>query len=267
MQRLFSTIICICFSAVLSAQFTIGLKAGYNSPTNIVGYANGLTDVVKFVNPGPFGFTSLVLNNNIAKGFNADVYLSEKINDNFSFVGSAGYLFTNNITSTSDLFGSKVTNTLKSKIAKFGIGFGIQKEVNNVAVYNNLLAVGAGVLINYITEQKNGGADFMRELEVKNGIPIGFENNLGVSYKWYKNFSVFAELHLQQMTYTPQNAKVKKQMTAGKDDLPNLTRNQKEMIFKKEPIGSFDVTQPQQLNLIEYPMNTIGANLGIKIAL
>ncbi len=106
----------------------------------------------------------------------------------------------------------------------------------------------------------------IRKTEITGGMPWGINLALGTNYPLCKNFSVFGELEMLQMNYTPETSEIKEYKDAkGNDVLSALTEKSKKTEFS-DSWSSTDISndQPNKAARINLPLSSFKINAGIR---
>jgi len=127
-----------------------------------------------------------------------------------------------------------------------------------------------GVVLGFspMMELKSENSDDLgaKKTEISGGMPWGFNAALGLNLPIKNHFSVFSELEMLQMIYTPETSEITEyKNAAGIDMLASLTEKSKKTQFT-DSWSSTDITndQPNKAAKISLPLSSFKINVGIR---
>ena len=206
--------------------------------------------------------------------------------------GAIGMNLTDNIGAEVDfgfLMGSKIEASQTSKVTIVGILVNSEERYTYQAnmlqlapmlVFNtdmdvaNLFmkfgpVINTGVLNGSYFSSINGQTT-EREVKFTGGLSVGMSSALGASLRIMDNISLFGELQVMTLAYSPSKAKVVKYEVNGNDNLANLNVEDKEYIFSRtyqEDVSTnHPDDQPTELLKIRFPVSNIGVHLGVQMS-
>ena len=107
------------------------------------------------------------------------------------------------------------------------------------------------------------------KFKMNGGIAFGCTSTLGMNYNIGKHISLFGEVNLISMSYSPKKGTIIEYTENGKNELNELTTSEKEVNFVEEFDYSSDDNEsdykPTTMLQYKFPFSSIGFNLGVKI--
>jgi hypothetical protein len=263
------------FSNTLFAQGVyVKINAGYGiNMSSSVG--QNYTNVTTSSSPYIYTSTMEVVNFSLGKGLN--------------FGGAFGYMFNKNIGAElgiSYLLGgtTKFTNessfgtshsiseqTLHSNMLRFipslviASGF---EGINPYAKFGLLLGTGSLFIDN---DQNEDGKIMIGKWKYNGGVALGLNSAIGAMFTINDNISIFSEIDMVNLSYSPTKGEMTEASLNGVDQLPTMTTSAKEKEFVDSYTYGSDIPMPdsepyKQLKF-KMPYGSVGINFGLKINL
>lgn len=242
---------------------------GYSAGTGSANFAAGFIFQIYNGNEisasdGTTGFAKL----NLGEGLNAGVAFGYNITKNIGFEIGANYLIGENSASafksyTGDYRNNEMSATmiqLKPSVV-FRAGF---DKINPYAKVGMLIGSGKIILD---TDYQQGANSAVSTFEFSEGLPIGFQGSLGTLYSINEKFTLFGELAINNLTYSPKKGKYTKFYANGENILPGMSVKSKEIIFVESyntSAGSSPDNEPDKQFLIPFSFSSIGVNVGLQ---
>ncbi len=206
--------------------------------------------------------------------------------------GAIGLNFTDNLGAEVDfgfLMGSKIEATQTSKVTIVGVLINSEEKYTYQAnmmqlapmlvlntdmdVLNLFMKFGpvinTGVLNGSYFSNLNGQTT-QRDVKFTGGFSVGMSSVLGASIQIMDNISLFGELQVMTLAYSPAKARVVKYEVNGNDNLANLKVEDKEYVFSRTYQEDMSTNhpddQPTELLKIHFPMSNIGIHLGVQMS-
>ncbi len=117
------------------------------------------------------------------------------------------------------------------------------------------------------SDYKESGDVFKTTFELDEGIPIGFQGSLGGLYKINDKISLFGEMDLISLSYSPEKGSYTKFEKNGVDVLSSMAVQSREVEF----VDSFSTSatppssnQPSKTPVVPFSFNSIGLNVGVQ---
>lgn len=247
-----------------------------------------------------------LIRTSFGKGFNFQAAIGKKLNENFSLELSASYLKSSPIKSTvtfnyiiadDDVFyyteiGKALCFTPKivfssktKKITPFNIK-GAPVFIK-VTPYLN-----AGIILAFIsfTSQfefegygnkvfslrKYTGGEKITKGSKKGILSTGFKASLGIATNLYKKLSIFTEVSLTSLTFSPTESEVIEYTINGQDSLSTLTESERKAVYLDEYtipmtfdsngniVEDVDESSPSKRSRFDVPFGSVGINIGLK---
>ncbi len=128
--------------------------------------------------------------------------------------------------------------------------------------------VGLGSIKYYYNENDDGDVTVQR-ITQNGGVALGLSSTAGVRYNINDMMSVFAELNMVNLSYSPTKGKITERTVNGVDMLPGMTTRDKETVYLKEitskstePIPD---SEPNKELKTKMPFSSFGINVGFRI--
>ena len=202
----------------------------------------------------------------------------------FNFEGAVGYMFNKNIgaeLSGSYLLGSKTktkqilnggvrNNSLSANMIRINpslvIAGGFEK-INPYAKFG--LIIGFGKIMYEDDYTSVGGNVVTEKMDLNGGVAFGLNAGVGVIFKLSKMMSLFGEINMVNLSYSPTKGELTESILDGKDRLPDMTTAEKEVDF----VDSYNIntntpymhTEPRQELMEKFPFGSVGLNIGLRI--
>jgi hypothetical protein len=207
------------------------------------------------------------------KGINLGGAVGFMFNKNMGAELGLSYLIGGKSKSTGTYLDRTEESTYSGKMFKINPSFIFTSGAGKFNPYAKMgLVVGFGFFnheysVNYTT----GDVD-LTNYKYNGGIALGFSSALGATYKLNNNLSLFGELSLISLSYSPEKMTVTKATNNGIDVLPGITTYDKETDFVDSYTVSrtpapIDDTKPRQTLKVPFPFGSFGFNVGIRIGL
>ncbi|MHC1738023.1 MAG: outer membrane beta-barrel protein [Ignavibacteriaceae bacterium] len=227
-----------------------------------------------------FNFTNLTVDNVSATYEQVDASLGKGL----TFEGAVGYMFNKNIgaelgvsyllgtkTKTEQLlYGSKRNNSLSANMLRINPSVVFAVNFDEFDTYAKLgLIIGFGKIMyedNYIS---SAGIVLNEKMELNGGIAWGLNAGVGTIYSISKMLSLFCEVNMFNLSYSPTTGKLTESNLNGTDRLPNMTTREKEIDF----VDSYSTntatptphSEPRKELKESFPFGSVGINAGIQI--
>lgn len=218
----------------------------------------------------------------------------EKVNLSFgkgiNIVGAAGYMFNKNIgaelginyliggtsetSSKSSNFNSSSNNiyyyssTLLNFIPSIIISPGFEK-INPYAKIGLSLGIATMTIKNESSSTTGNSTNSTYETALLNGgIAIGLVSALGTTYELNKNISLFGEINISTLSYSPTKGETTEYKENGVDRLFTLKTVDKVTeytdSYSTDSSLQTDVNNPRKSTPISIPFSSLGINIGVK---
>lgn len=100
------------------------------------------------------------------------------------------------------------------------------------------------------------------------GLAIGLVSALGATYEINKNISVFGELNISTLSYSPTKSEITEYKQNGVDNLSTLKTRDKVTeysdSYSTDSSSPTDVNNPRKSMSINIPFSSLGVNIGVK---
>lgn len=240
------------------------------------------------------------------KGFNFQAAIGKKLNENFSLELSASYLKSSPIKSTvtfnyiiadDDVF----YYTEKGKALSFTPTIVFSTKTKKITPFNIKGApvfikvtpyLNAGIILAFIsfTSQyefegygdkvfslrKYTGGEKITKGSNKGILSTGFKVSLGIATNLSKKLSIFTEVSLTSLTFSPTESEIIEYTINGQDILLTLTESERKAVYLDEYtipvtfdsngniVEDVDESSPSKRSRFDVPFGSIGINIGLK---
>lgn len=202
------------------------------------------------------------------------------------FEGAVGYLFNKNIgveldvsyllgtkTQTNQtLYGSRRNNSLSANMLRINPSFVVSCGFEKINPYAKLgLIIGFGKIFYEDDYTSASGSVVSEIMELSGGIALGLNAGAGIMYHLNEKLSLFGEINMVNLSYSPSRGELTKSTINGTDRLPDLTIAEKEVDFvdsyTTDTNTPYTHTEPREELKESFPFGSAGLNVGIKINL
>jgi hypothetical protein len=240
--------------------------------------------------------TQTLLYDSKSNNFNGSSTTTNKVKDvsfgkGFNFGAAFGYMFTKNVGAelgVSYLLGGKTKSTsdvtdveglltshrtgdmaLSAKMFRIIPSVVIDAGLEKIDPYAKFgLVIGLGSIKIESNNNDNGDVT-VKKTKVNGGVALSLSSAVGVKYNINDMMSVFGELNMMTLSYSPSKGKITEYTENGVDQLPLMTTNEKEYKFVKEnTYESSNPTpdsEPNKEMHQKFPFGNFGINLGFRI--
>ena len=260
------------FTAVMAqgAYFTLG--AGYNLPTS-----TQTLDALSFSDEIMTENTTTYKQNyvSLGKGLSVGGAFGYKFNENIGAELGISYLMGSTWESKmaySDFATSMTrTNEISSKMTRINPQFVISMEANKLTPYAKVgLLLGMGSMsLNSKVEYLDGVVE--QTTIFNGGVATGFTTTIGASYAINDKISLFGDLNMVNMSYSPTKGIMTKYAENGVDLLSLMDPIDKEIQFVDTYVEDDNIqpsiTEPSKALKIKFPFSSVGVHIGVKYTL
>lgn len=261
------------FSNTLFAQGAyVKINAGYGINMSS-GAAQSYSHTITSSPPYTYSYSSEIVNYSFGKGLN--------------FGGAFGYMFNKNIGAElgiSYLLGGTTTIDNESD-------YGLSNNKSELAMHSNMLRLIPSVVIAsgfdginpyakfglligtgsiFIENDENDDGDIIAEYwKYNGGFALGLNSALGAVYIINDNISIFGEIDMVNLSYSPTKGELTEASLNGVDQLPSMTTSEKEIEFVDSytynPADPMIETEPSKEIKYKMPYGSVGLSVGLKI--
>ena len=205
----------------------------------------------------------------LGKGFSAGLNYGYMFTDNIGVDLGVSFLLSDKAKAkdiypvgTTDYFlSSKMGHIVPSAV--FATSF---QKVNPYAKIGPIIGYG------FVEYEKNiNDSAYMSKtiMKLNGGISLGLSSELGVKYKISEQISIFGQMSVNALTYSPNKGEVTKATYNEADILPDMQRYEREIEYVNSysfnENAAIDYTQPRKVLKQHLPFGSIGVNAGIII--
>jgi hypothetical protein len=147
----------------------------------------------------------------------------------------------------------------------------LSMEANKITPYAKVgLLLGMGSM-SYTSKYDYVDGVLEQTLLLNGGIAKGFTTTIGASYALNDKISLFGDLNLVNMSYSPTKGTITKYTEDGVDLLPSFDPIDKEIQFVDSYVEDDNIqpsiTEPAKALKIKFPFSSAGIHIGIKYTL
>jgi outer membrane protein W len=247
----------------------VSVNTGYNMGTGNISYYQAM--LLRMVNSTETSATTTqtdFIKVNLGKGLNFGANFGYMFNKNIGLELGANYLIGGKIKAKqTELSGDYVNSEVSAKMLQIKPTIVFRGGYDKINPYAKVgLVIGSGKITN--TQNEKAGIDnYNRTIEFNGGTPIGFHASLGTLYKLNEKLSLFGELNLVSLEYAPKKGVYTEYKKNGIDQLPTMTRAEKEVEF----VDSYTDTglpsnpnEPGKQIKLPFSFSSIGLNVGVQ---
>jgi len=199
-------------------------------------------------------------------GFNINKYFSTELNISYFKGGSAEVKNSDVSSSSSSNYSSNFSATMIRFIPSIVFTPGLEK-------INPYVRIGVIAGVSTLTIKQESSTTFMGSSDktiqtrvMDGGMALGLQSAIGIDYKINDQFSVFGELNIINLSYTPKKSEVTESTLNGKDNLASLTTRQKKTEFVDSYIEDSANSDPNTADkelAPNLPFSSVGLNIGV----
>ena len=247
-------------------SFNTGYNIGTGQPNTAAAYTMQFVDATE---PNSSTSTQEIPKINLGEGFNVGLNGGYLFNKNIGVELGLNYLISDKInTSRTSYTGDYRNNEISAKMLQIKPAIVFRGGYDKINPYAKLgMVIGSGKMITE-SEYKESGNVAKTTFELDEGLPIGFQGSLGALYKINDTFSLFGELDLISLTYSPKKGTYTKYDVNGADILSSMSVQSKEFefvdSFTTDTTSPPDSTQPGKSPAVPFSFNSIGLNVGVQ---
>jgi opacity protein-like surface antigen len=205
----------------------------------------------------------------LGKGFVCEGAVGYMFNKNIGAEISVSYLLGAKTKTKQTLYGTIRNNSLAANMLSINPSILIACGFEKINPYAKLgLIVGYGKIIYEDDYTSAGGSLVSEKMELSGGIALGLKAGAGVTYNLSEKLSLFGEINMVNLSYSPTKGKLKKSSIDGTDRLPDMKTSEKEVDFVESYTSDTNTPYTNDVprkELIEtYPFGSAGINVGIQ---
>ncbi len=204
----------------------------------------------------------------LGKGFNAGLSCGYNFNNNVALNLGVSYLIGSK-TEAHQTFSSSIYDySMSAKMLRLIPSISISTDFERLDVYARV-----GVIIGFgnvkFDSKQFSGQNIEESTLILNGGPaFGINSGIGTLFSISDKLSLFGEIDMMNMAYSPNKGIMTNSTYNGIDQLPTLTTNEKELEFLDsytETDNSDQDAIPQKFPKCKLPFGSIGLNIGLRI--
>ena len=208
----------------------------------------------------------------LGKGFVVEGAVGYMFNKNIGTELGVSYLLGAKTQTIQTLYGSRRNNSLSANMLRINPSFVVSCGFEKINPYAKLgLIIGFGKIIYEDDYISAGGGVVSEIMELSGGIALGLNAGAGVIYNLNEKLSLFGEINMVNLSYSPTQGRLTKSTIDGTDRLPDLTTSEKEVDFVEsyttDTNTPYTPTEPRKELKESFPFGSAGLNVGIKITL
>jgi hypothetical protein len=209
--------------------------------------------------------TNEQINVSFGKGFNVGGTIGYMLSKNIGGELGVSYLV-GGVFKAKDISSNHVTDySLTSNMFRINpsiILAGGYNLINPYAKFGMIIGLGS---VKYEYTDNNDGDIKVRNNKLSGGAAVGLTSAIGLMISMTEKFSIFGELNMVNLSYSPTKGELTVATHNGIDELPGMTTRQKETeyldkyTYSNPPLDS----QPRQELTEKLPFGSIGLSIGM----
>lgn len=252
---------------VYSQGFYIKLNAGYG-----LKFSSQNINYFNFTNYSIDTSTSNKeqVSTSLGKGFNFDAAVGYMFNKNIGIELSGSFLLGSKTKTKQVLYGAVRNNSLSANMVRINPSIVITGGFEKINPYAKFgLVIGFGRILYEDDYTSAGGNVVTEKMKLNGGVAIGLNAGVGVNFKLSKMISLFGEIDMVNLSYSPTKGALTESILDGKDRLPDMTTAEKEVEFVDsytiDANAPYSHTEPRQELKEKFPFGSVGINIGLNI--
>ncbi len=265
------TIMVLTASLLSGRTFSQGLYAkinagyGLNMSSQNVDYFHFINYTIDTVSS-----TQEQVKTSLGKGFVVEGAVGYMFNKNVGAEISCSYLLGAKTKTNQTLYGTVRNNSLSANMLRINPSLVIAGSFEKINPYAKLgLIIGFGKIIYEDDYTSAGGSVVSEIMELSGGIALGLNAGAGVSYNISDKLSLFGEVNMVNLSYSPTKGILTESIVDGTDRLPDMTTHEKEIDYvdnyTTETNAPPSDSEARKELKETYPFGSVGLNVGIKI--
>jgi hypothetical protein len=261
---------------LLFSIFTLKITAQNFYIQPHVGYATGAAkqsvSILEYYNQESAGTTvkrdQIYLS--LGKGINTGITFGYNFNSNVAVNMGISYFLGSKIEARQISFTGSSSLSISARMLRLNPSVSISTDFEKFDVYAKMgMIMGSGKITfnsDYVSLSPNLNQSSTTILN--GGLAFGISSGIGAIYSLSEKLSLFGELEMINMAYSPAKGEQTKSIFNGVDQLPTQTVNETEIEFfdnYTETDGSDLDAVPQKAPKFKLPLGSIGLNVGLRI--
>ena len=210
------------------------------------------------------------VNTSLGKGFTCEGAFGYMFNKNIGTELDISYLLGTKTKTKQVLYGSIRNNSLSANMLRINPSIVIAYGFEKINPYAKLgLIIGFGKIMYEDDYTSSGGSVLTEKMELNGGIALGLNAGVGVTYNISKRLSLFGEINMVNLSYSPTKGKLTESNLNGTDRLPNMTTSEKEVNFVNSYTTNVNTptshSEPRQELKESFPFGSVGAVIGLRV--
>lgn len=255
MKKLLLFVIATTIATSLSAQFYVGLNAGYG-----IGASQRVNGVETTSN------SDINIYGSYGEGLNMGLKLGYMFNENLGFELGSSYLMG---FAQTKIESDKISEEAKSSGLRLSPQFVMKLESGLYTRFGMIIPVLGTTVITKVDDHfQTGATSYAKKettVETKGSFSYGFIGAVGYAYSLSDNMDLFAEIEYIGLSIKSGTAELTQFDLDGIDQLDNLKTNQKEFEFVDEIKDTDNTNNDQATKELKQkaPFSSLGVNIGI----
>jgi len=256
----------------LNNVFAQGLYINFNSGYGFKAGAEYI-DYYNFQN-SVRGTTSITYEQvfvSLGQGVNFDGSLGFMLNKNIGMELGLSYLFGTKNKAKKEYNDGYTDYSLSSDMLRIIPSLVISSDANGLNPYAKLgLVVGKGSILYEYIDNDDGDITTLKQ-KLYGGTALGIKSAIGLSFSLQDNLSLFSEVQMINMSYSPLKGTIIEATENGQDQLPEMSVRDKEIVFLDTYTWNLlefpPDTQPREELKQRFPFGSVGLNFGLRLSL
>jgi hypothetical protein len=211
------------------------------------------------------------VNTSLGIGFTCEGAFGYMFNKNIGAELGVSYLLGTKTNTKQVLIGSIRNNSLSSNMLRINPSIVIAFDFKKINPYAKLgLIIGIGKIMYEDDYTSSSGLTAVTEkMELNGGIALGLNAGIGTTYNISNRISLFGEINMVNLSYSPTKGILTESNLNGVDRLPNMTTREKEVNFVNSYTTNANTpnsqTEPRQELKESFPFGSVGAVIGLRV--
>jgi len=209
-------------------------------------------------------------NTSLGKGFVVEGAVGYMFNKYVGAELGVSYLLGSKTTTKQVLYGSIRNNSLSANMLRINPSVVFAVSFDEFDTYAKLgLIIGFGKIMYEDDYTSSGGIVLTEKMVLNGGLAWGLNAGVGAIYSISKMLSLFGEVNMVNLSYSPTKGKLTESILNGTNRLPNMTTREKEIDFVDNYSTNAAIatthSEPRKELKESFPFGSVGINAGIQI--
>jgi opacity protein-like surface antigen len=206
----------------------------------------------------------------LGKGLVIEGVVGYMFNKNMGAELGISYLLGAKTKTKQTLYGGVHNNSLSANMLRLNPSVVISCGYEKISPYAKIgLLIGFGKIKYEDDYISAGGSVFSEKMELTGGVAIGLNTSAGVIYNLTEKLSLFGEISMVNLSWSPTKGILTESTINGSDRLVNLATSEAEVEFVDSYTSNLNYpytnSEPRKELKESFPFGSVGLNIGLKI--